>query len=40
LLPLLEAPLAAPADRATLRLSPRRHETDGFFVASLVRPGE
>jgi 16S rRNA (cytosine967-C5)-methyltransferase len=41
---LVPAPFAAPALRAlvrpgehTLRLGPRRHETDGYFVASLVR---
>ena len=41
---LAPAPFAAPALRAlapagehTLRLTPLRHETDGYFVASLVR---
>jgi 16S rRNA (cytosine967-C5)-methyltransferase len=41
-LPLLEAPRGSAsggggAKEGTLRLSPRRHETDGFFIASLVR---
>ena len=43
---LVPAPFAAPALRALarpgehmLRLTPRRHETDGYFVASFVRRG-